>query len=386
MAPGERAAALVENAFASAGWAVHREPIAGDKLRPDLIVQLGPASYAVEIKAAHEGRGDRLIPLWSQACLQAEYAARASSFGGQPLLPLAVVAAPRIAPRVVDQLLKFAADVAPDMAVGIVDHAGLRVFRGRHLGGLDAEGSSSGAAWSSSPIEQGKLFSDVNQWMLKVLVAPELPEHHLSAPRARYRNASELARAADVSVMSGSRFVRQFMLEGFLENSSGYLALVRRPELFRRWQSAVAMDAPREIPVRALLQGSAEREMHRLMAHGRACFALFAAADALRVGFVKGVAPHLYVEHLDEVLAASSKYIEPAGPGEMPDFILREASAPRSILNGAVIAHSGRVGSQVSDLIQVWLDVASHPSRGAEQADQIQNLALVDLIGRNADE
>lgn len=380
LASSERAAALVADAFSDAGWKVHREPVAGDNLRPDLIVKRGSMSYAVEIKAAPEGRGDRLIALWSQACLQAGYAARASSRPSKRVHPLAVVAAPRVSGRVIKQLLDFALVVAPEMAVGIVDHAGLRVFRGRHLDGLDAEGSGSLVARPASPIEQGKLFSDANQWMLKVLVAPELPEHHLAGPRGRYRNASELARAAGVSVMSGSRFVRQFMLEGFLENSHGHLALVRRPELFRRWQSAVAMAAPREIPVRALLNGSAEREMQRLMAHGRACLALFAAADALRLGFVRGVAPHVYVEHLDDMISAASKYVEAVGPAEMPDFILREADAPRSIFNGAVIARSGRVGTQVCDVIQAWLDTASHPARGQEQAEQIQNRALADLI------
>lgn len=385
-APSERAELLISGLFADAGWKVSRQPRIAAEPHPDLIIRRGSTLYAVEIKAAPEGRGDRLIPLWAQACLQAERAARAASAKGKKLLPLAVVAAPRIAPRVADQILKFAAEVAPEMGVGIVDHSGLRVFRGRSLSGLDAKGSRASAPRASSSSEQGKLFSDANQWMLKVLFAPELPEHHLRAPRAQYGNASELARAAGVSVMSGSRFVRQFMLEGFLENSSGHLALVRRPELFRRWESAAAMDAPREIPVRALLSGSAEREMHRLMAHGRACLALFAAADALRVGFVRGVAPHVYVKHLDDVFSQSSKYIEPAGPGGMPDFILREAPAPRSIFNGAVIAGSGRVGSQVSDLIQVWLDVSSHPARGREQAELIQNRALADLIGGDASE
>ena len=40
------------------------------------------------------------------------------------------------------------------------------------------------------------LFSDLNQWMLKVLLAESIPANLLSAPRARYRNPTELARAA----------------------------------------------------------------------------------------------------------------------------------------------------------------------------------------------
>ena len=70
------------------------------------------------------------------------------------------------------------------------------------------------------------LFSDLNQWMLKVLLAPEIPEHLLSAPRGEYRNASELAAAARVSKMSAHRFVQQLQERGYLEASSRRLVLV----------------------------------------------------------------------------------------------------------------------------------------------------------------
>src|SRR6266542_4079636 len=52
------------------------------------------------------------------------------------------------------------------------------------------------------------LFSDLNQWMLKVLLAPRIPSDLLCAPRDDYRNPSQLAAASNVSVMSAFRFVR----------------------------------------------------------------------------------------------------------------------------------------------------------------------------------
>jgi hypothetical protein len=45
--------------------------------------------------------------------------------------------------------------------------------------------------------------------MLKVLLAPLLPVDLLRAPRREYRNASEFAATAEVTVMSTFRFVRQ---------------------------------------------------------------------------------------------------------------------------------------------------------------------------------
>ena len=74
--------------------------------------------------------------------------------------------------------------------------------------------------------------------MLKLLLAPLLPEDLLHAPRREYRNASELAVAAKVSVMSAFRFVRQLRQEGFLDRNDEPLRLVRRKELLRRWQAA----------------------------------------------------------------------------------------------------------------------------------------------------
>src|SRR4051794_8642633 len=101
-ARGQRAEDLLAALFAGARWKVRRRPArqSADS-GADLIVQRPGASYAVEVKAAAEGRGDRLIPLWSQAYLQARRAA------GDHDAPLAVVAAPRIAPRAAAQVLRF---------------------------------------------------------------------------------------------------------------------------------------------------------------------------------------------------------------------------------------------------------------------------------------
>jgi len=60
-----------------------------------------------------------------------------------------------------------------------------------------------------------KSFFDLNQWILKILLSKEIPESMLFAPRGRYGNASQLAAAARVSVMSAFRFVRQLSEEGF---------------------------------------------------------------------------------------------------------------------------------------------------------------------------
>ncbi len=362
---------LLRRAFEQAGWRVSNPPPNRRGHRPVFIVRRPGASYAVELKAGAEGRSDRLVPLWSQACLQA------ARFAGEHS-PLAVVAAPRIAPRVADHILKFAEQYAPDAAAGVIDFAGLRLFRGPHLQSLNAEASASvdAALESHVPKEQSHLFSDLNQWMLKVLLAPELPDELLSAPRGRYGNASQLARAAHVSIMSAFRFVQQLQRDGHLDAAGSHLRLVRREELCRRWQAA-ALRRIDEVPMSFLLRGSDVRApLEQMLDSGRACLALFAAADALGLGFVHGVPPHIYVRKLSPASLSAWQNLVPVSPGEVPDVIVRQAPSPESVFRGVV--RPGGVASV--DILQVWLDVSAHPSRGQEQAELIRKRVLDPLI------
>lgn len=364
---GRQAEAEVAGLFKKAGWRVVRRPAVRDAHFPDLLVSRRGVSYAVEVKAGVEGRGDRLVPLWAQACLQASRAAGHHA-------PLAIVAAPRVAPRVAEQVLKFAADYAPDAAAGVIDFGGLRQFRGPDLEELNAEHLPQPAR-SSMPSEHGHLFSDLNQWMLKVLLAPEIPDELLSAPRGRYRNASQLAKAANVSVMSAFRLVQQLQRDGYLHESDPYLNLVRREDLFHGWRAA-ARRAGNEIPMRFLLRGDPPAELRRMLRSGRACLALFAAADALKLGFVQGVPPYVYVQRLQAANVAAWRNLVPAAAGEAPDVIVRQASSPQSVFRGIVRPD----GMPACDVIQVWIDVSAHPSRGEEQADLIERRVLNRVI------
>ena len=351
------------------GWKLKSVP-RKSAYEADLLVRRGSLFYAVELKAASEGRSDRLVPLFAQAALQVLRLERRNA------LPLAVVCAPRVPPAVAHQVLEFAASYVPDdLAVGVFDFQGLSVFRGPGLEALNAEPAAPPQSVSSIR-ESRPLFSDLNQWMLKVLLANEVPEHLLSAPRGHYRNASQLARAAQVSVMSAFRLVEQLREEGYLHESASSLQLVRRQSLFERWRAAVAR-VPREIPMRFRLPGNSEAHLRKIVSGGRACLGLFAAADALKLGFVNGVPPHVYVERIQQSNIAAWKSLRPCDSGESPDLVMRQAAVPRSIFRGLVRVE----GAAVSDVLQVWLDVASHPARGLEQADLIQRRVLEPVIG-----
>jgi len=353
--------------FEKAGWHVRLHPSADPG--PDLVARRKGMEYAVEIKSAPEGRSDRLVPLFAQALLQAARAA------GRKAAPLAVVAAPRISSRAAAQVMAFAERYAPDAAAGVIDFGGFALFRGPHLEEMNAPGRDLPVSMRKSARDSGQFFSDLNQWMLKVLLAPELPDELLASPRGQYRNASQLARAANVSVMSAFRFVQQLEREGYLHESAPYLRLVRREDLFSRWQ-ALSARSPREVPMRFLLPGDGQAQLHRMLGSGRACLALFAAADALRLRFVVGVPPYVYVQRIQPASLAAWKDLRPCAPGESPDFIVRQAPAPQSVFRGLVRPKS----VPACDVLQAWVDVAAHPSRGREQADVIRKRVLRRVI------
>ena len=373
---------LLAGLFRQHGWRVRKEPKLADK-EVDLVVARGDYRYIVELKAASEGRPDRLVPLLSQAILQVRAYAQAFP---ESAAPLAVVAAPAISPSVANSLVSFLSQFAPDVAVGILDREGFRHFVGPGLEKLNAAPPRRAHRQKLPPPESAYLFSDLSQWMLKVLLAPLLSEDLLRAPRREYRNASELAAAAEVSVMSAFRFVRQLRQEGFLDERDGPLRLVRRKELLHRWQAAHLRGSP-ELPLRWIIPVKSQRQLpaalhsYRVQPNvknepaPRACLGLFAAAESLGFGFVHGVPPYFYLESLDrEVLSRMG--LSPEGAEQRPDVYVRIPAFRESVFRAAVV--SG--GVPVADILQVWLDVSSHPARGEAQAEEIRHRVLAPIF------
>lgn len=373
---------LLANLLRQHGWRVKKEHSLAEK-GVDIVAARGNERYIIELKAASEGRPDRLVPLLSQAILQARAYAQAFP---EPAAPLAVVAAPAISPSAANSLMSFLAQFAPDAAVGILDREGFRHFVGPGLEKLNAVPPRRAQRQKLPPPESAYLFSDLSQWMLKVLLAPLVPDNLLRAPRGEYRNVSELAGAAEVSVMSAFRFVRQLRQEGFLDEHDEPLRLVRRKELLRRWQAAHLRGAP-ELPLRWILPAKSERQLpaalHAYSVQSnlkrepapRACLGLFAAAESLGFSFVHGVPQYFYLESLDrEVLSRMG--LSPEGAEQRPDVYVRVPIFRESVFRAAVV----RDGVPVADILQVWFDVSSHPTRGEAQAEDIRHRVLAPIF------
>ena len=369
---------IVASLFREEGWKVVEEP-REKNVAPDFLVSGHGKKFVVELKRASEGRKDRVIPLLSQAALEAVHYSRVMP--GHPV-PLAIVGANRIPNSIAEDAKQFMRERAPEVAVGVVDLEGLRLFGGHGLESLSSSRRPQSELRAPNVRARApQLFSDLNQWMLKVLLAPRIPEVYLSAPRGRYQGASQLAEAAGVSVMSAFRFVEEFSKEGFLEPGGGVLRLVRLRELLNRWVAA-SQRRILEIPMcwvlhrgkKALRNAVRSYQSDEAIASAdqlssprpRLCLGLFEAAEALGIGFVHGVKPHLYLERLN---AAVLKDLGLSGNAEEEEaeLYVRIPGNRESAFRGVV----RKDDVPVSDILQVWLDVSQHPSRGKEQADLI---------------
>jgi len=167
---------------------------------------------------------------------------------------------------------------------------------------------------------------------------------------------------------------------------------VRIPELLSRW--AVARQPAREFPVRWMIKRDRDAVPALLKSYtdnnapiaglaverrrpSRVCLGLFAAADALGFGFVHGVPPYICMERYDlealHLLGLSAEATE-----HNPDAYIRIPASVESVFRAAVM----RDGVPVADILQVWLDVSAHPSRGRAQADEIARRVLGALQGK----
>jgi hypothetical protein len=365
-------------AFREQGW--EAIPLAGDR-KADLVVARGKNRYVVELKAAREPRKPEMQGALANAILQSKAVAR--SIGGKPL---AVLGAGNISDAMAESLREYVRDFGDGCPYGLIDLRGRLELHGPGLSGVGEDSESVLPVRPKSISPAADLFSDLGQWLLKVLLASRLPEKYLSAPRVDIRNAKHLAEVAHVSVPHVARQVAQLRSAGFLANEPG-LRLVRVRELLDQWRAANRR-LPLEVPARWLFPaGDPKKRLYEAIRKwskpridpqllpmapvwsrqaSRAALALFAACDAMGLSFVSGAPLHLYLEdasaHAFEELGLVA-----AAPGERIDVFVREPKYVESVFRAAI----WRDGVAACDALQCWMDLADHPARGEEQAEQL---------------
>lgn len=366
----------LKEGFKRAGWEVSH-PADG----PDLLCQFGSRRLAVELRALR-GRIPFAMLRSSLADALLVAQARAERLEASPL---AVVAADALSDRAIAELELYMSDVAPDRAWGVIDARGRWQFVGEGLASLAppppdlaqraALDRARGVRPDSPPQNP---FSDLGQWMLKVLIAPCIPRLRLhgAEPTLPVRGVVDLAHRAAVAPSRASVLVAELERRGHVERWRRELRLVRIRDLLADWRHAANANV-HDVPVRFALPAAdpakrlqmALAEHARSAAETRACLGLFSAASKHGVSFVRGAPIHVVVD------SAASSALQPLGlvhvdhPAQA-DLYARVARFRESVFRGA----SNVDHVPVADLLQCWLDVSAHPVRGAEQAAEIAAL------------
>ncbi len=359
--------------FESSGWKVSRRR---SSRSGDLSIAKGDLRYSVELKAAREGRRPLLEAFLADALLRARAAARAHP----PSRPLAVVAAPALSDAMAGALRHYVSSVAPGAAYGLVDSRGRFEFHGEGLEGLTGVPTRRQRQSGTPRAHVADLFSDLNQFMLKVLLGRYLPEELLHVQRGRIDGAAQLSKLAGTSLPSAWRFLSGLKEAGFIDESSGAFEVVRRDDLLSAWVSAVRrppheVRAAFSIPVREPLSVLEPRVTAVHSAAQRIAWGGFAAIARLGFQFVHGAPLHLYVDDLSEATLRRLNLVR-AESNQASQVILRKPRWPESVFRAAV----ERGGQPTTDILQSWLDVSQHPARGAEQANVLWTRVLASAL------
>lgn len=316
--------------------------------------------FVIRIMQVGSRRIDEVLGALARAILEARHAAEQA--GGEPV---AAVWVPKVGARMADQAQAFLARYAPEAGWLLADAAGGLRLSVPALG-LDLRRKPRAGATEPRRTDSG-LFSDLSQWLLKIILLRDAPEAWWAGPRPSLESTSELAGAAQVSLAKAYRFVATMSAAGYLRQDDG-LQLARLDDLFESWFVHHRLHPPHGLPVRCLygppggVEGLARGKLspdHYAVAGLHACRCL---------GLLHAPLGRLEVHALGDLEALlRDGDLEPCDARDA-DFVLLRGRAPESVRRGRLSVG----GLSVVDPLQAALDAVVHEARGREQADYLR--------------
>lgn len=287
---------------------------------------------------------------------------------GADLEAVAALKVRRASPLTDGRLASFVDEVAPGQSWILLDGEG-RVFP--HVASAPELNDAATrqvvrSSKAPAPNRQQSLFTDLNQWMLKVLLAPHLPEKFLTAPRGRQaRNASTLAELANVSLPAATRFLHALDADGQLDTRFGVVRVARPLELLPQWRDRMGHPERGEVAATSV-RGPFKLDLSARVRGERPplVYGLHSACAALDLGHVTGAVPVVWTPSLDAARLEELGLVTVQGD-QRADVVLRVPRYPESLFRGVVSPGA----SPVTDVIQCWLDTSHYRIRGQEQAD-----------------
>lgn len=210
-----------------------------------------------------------------------------------------------------------------------------------------------------------RLVSDLNLWMLKILILRKVPEPHWQGPRDRIMNPTHLGRVANVSIPTAHTFVRSLMEMGHIERSRNGLRLIRQKDLLSFVFLVLRQRQPSLVPVRSIF--GMENDWSKIAANCPRRYALggFLAVDQHGVRHGTGGQPWLHIEGSESEYLSALQY--DVCTETEAEFYIAKPRYEQAVFRGAV--SMGEL--KVVDLLQTALDVVHQQPRGLEQAEFI---------------
>lgn len=212
-----------------------------------------------------------------------------------------------------------------------------------------------------------KLFTELNTWLLKVLLYKDASAPHRFGESTHVNNPRHLAKIAKVSTQTAYSFYNAFSEKNFLRTSrTDGIHLVRKDALLEM----LIREAAKSSPVRAYACSIfGEPDVRKAILSPLQAKHVVGGFSACRVhGMLHTNAPAVWDIHIDDTISTYEKAWNFQVCGEQ-DAQVAFIESPG---NGSVFRCAGEIDSlPVVDLLQAALDVAALPGRGLEQAESI---------------
>lgn len=311
--------------------------------------------------------------------------------------PLVVLVGGFISDRLAEQVAAYAAEFAGGVAFALLDERGrVDVWNGQGVKVSEKRGESEVGLGSfvCEPVgvygdqvaPVASPFSDLGQWLIKVLLGSRVDPSMLGVPRirvpgprrrgARFQGVGAVAEAAEISAGSVSRLLGGLVDGGWLDGSFAPPKLIRIASLLEAWGAATrgparSLRASFLLPVKSpkdQLQDALAVWAPAVHDGERVALAGFAACGLHGQLAVRGGPLQLYMEapSLSGLRALGLRVLEGGEPGK-GDVVIWVPRFPQAVFRGV----QDQGGLPVCDILQCWLDLRDHPARGREQADAI---------------
>jgi hypothetical protein len=328
--------------------------------------RLGRKKLLVEVKELTQLRVQALVGQLAAGAVQADH--RAAAKGP---LPVVGVVAPTAGAKSLAVAERFMGRYLPKTGWAVLSRSGRRRVC---IPTLDVDAEQRGALPSPAPAPKPnrRMFSDLNQWLLKLLLLPGLKKPLWTGPQGPYCTAADLQQTSRVSLDKVYKFLRLMEGADFLRHTNSGLKLVRVPDLIELWFAQEKLRPVPRLPVRSLFLTPPDPKKLTAKIDGETLGVLGGFSACKKLGVL-----HTAVASVDvHVIGPVDDYLERFDLERCDErdaqFHLLQSRSPQSVVRA-----SGAKGStQVVDVFQAALDLVALPARGLEQAEHIVELVL----------